>query len=66
MTASTMTGGRGYPHKGAPNGPAHQAQLQHISDVLSQRGGEALREDASAAPEWGSEDARSQVLTYAR
>jgi hypothetical protein len=33
-----------------PLGPAHdQALLQYVYDVLSQRGGEAFREDASAA-----------------
>src|SRR5690348_5444790 len=50
-----------------PNGPGHdQALLQYISDVLSQRGGEAFRGDASAALERCAEDARQQVLVQAR
>ena len=50
-----------------PNGPGHdQALLQDISNVLSQRGGEAFRGDASAALEECAGEARHQVLVDAR
>src|SRR4051794_35669027 len=50
-----------------PNGPGHdQAPLQYISDVLSQRGGEAFRGNASAALERCAVEARQQVLVCAR
>jgi hypothetical protein len=52
---------------GLPNGSAHdQALLQYIYGVLSQRGGEAFRGDASAALERCAEEARKQVLVQAR
>lgn len=52
---------------GIPNGPWHdQALLQYISDVLSQRGGEAFRGDASAALERCAAEACKQVLVSAR
>ena len=50
-----------------PHGSGHdQALLQYISDVLSQRRGEAFRGDASAVLARCAEDARQQVLTHAR
>ena len=50
-----------------PHGSGHdQALLQYISDVLSQRRGDAFRGDGSAALARCAEDARQQVLTHAR
>ena len=40
--------------------------LQYISDVLSQRGGEAFRGNASAALERCAVEARQQVLVCAQ
>ena len=50
-----------------PNGPGHdQALLLYISDVLSQRGGEAFRGNVSAALKRCAVEARQQLLIRVR